>query len=58
MQGPKLSKNKMCFTDDFFKSCEYLQRKYTSQDHLAIKAGSNEWLLVGLQHDKRPDLMK
>ncbi|MDX1283885.1 MAG: prolyl oligopeptidase family serine peptidase [Draconibacterium sp.] len=55
--GTKLQKQNVF--DDFIAAGEYLiQNKYTSNNHLAIRGGSNGGLLVGAVMTQRPDLIK
>ncbi len=45
--------------DDFIAAAEYLiARKYTDQDHLAIRGGSNGGLLMGAALTQQPDLFR
>jgi prolyl oligopeptidase len=55
--GTKMKKQNVF--DDFIAAADYLiANKYTSNDYLAIRGGSNGGLLVGAVMTQRPGLMK
>ncbi len=57
LAGTKM--NKQNVFDDFIAAAEYLiSHKYTSNDYLAVRGGSNGGLLIGAVMTQRPDLMK